>query len=125
MRGNFLGSVRARGGIAVDRALLYVTGGLGIGSFQHRATDAVTGALFGTGHSSTRVGLAVGGGLEYAFTPNVTAKVEYMYYHFGTAVAPPGAVGGGAANIRTDVHTVKLGINYLFSTGPSAVVARY
>lgn len=125
VKGNFLGSIRARAGVAVDRALLYVTGGLGIGNFQYRSVDAGTGALFGTGFGTTRAGIAVGGGLEYAFTPNVTAKVEYMYYHFGSFQAPAGALGGVATDLRQNVHTVKIGLNYLFSTGHGAVVARY
>ena len=114
-RTNALGSVRARAGVAVDRALLYVTGGLGIqgGSF---AT-----AIGGGAENYTRLGWTVGAGVEYAVTPNWTVKAEYSYYNFGTHTLGPIYVG----TVRADVHTVKLGVNYLFSTGPSAVVARY
>lgn len=115
----FLSTVRARAGFAADRALFYVTGGLGIATFQDRVFDASVPATF-TG-SSTRAGYALGAGVEYAFTPNWTAKVEYMYYGFGDRRN----VFTANDRIRTDIHTVKLGINYLFSTGPSAVVARY
>ncbi|MGU9981224.1 outer membrane protein [Phreatobacter sp. HK31-P] len=114
-RTNMLGSVRARAGFAVDRALFYVTGGLGIqgGSF---ATNTGPGA-----ERYTRTGWTVGAGVEYAMTPNWTVKAEYSYYNFGTRTLGPIYTG----TIRADVHTVKLGVNYLFSTGPSAVVARY
>jgi outer membrane immunogenic protein len=115
----FLSTVRARAGFAADRALFYVTGGLGIATFQDRVFDASVPATFTT--SSTRAGYALGAGVEYAFTPNWTAKVEYMYYGFGDRRN----VFTANDRIRTDIHTVKLGINYLFSTGPSAVVARY
>ena len=115
----FLSTVRARAGFAADRALFYVTGGLGIATFQDRVFDASVPATFTA--SSTRAGYALGGGVEYAFTPNWTAKVEYMYYGFGDRRN----VFTANDRIRTDIHTVKLGINYLFSTGPSAVVARY
>lgn len=30
-----------------------------------------------------------------------------------------------STRIRNDVHTVKIGLNYLFSTGPGAVTSRY
>lgn len=113
----FLSSVRARAGFAADRALFYVTGGLGVATLQDRwFIGGVT-----TTASSTRAGYALGAGVEYAFTPNWTAKVEYMYYGFGDR---RNVVVAGD-RVRTDIHTVKLGINYLFSTGPSAVVARY
>jgi outer membrane immunogenic protein len=113
----FLSSVRARAGFAADRALFYVTGGLGVATFQDRWN---LGGVITTA-SSTRAGFALGGGIEYAFTPNWTAKAEYMYYGFGDR---RNIVVAGD-RVRTDIHTVKLGINYLFSTGPSAVVARY
>lgn len=113
-RTNALGSVRARAGVAVDRALLYVTGGLGIqgGSFATTGNPA---------ENYTRAGWTVGAGVEYAMAPNWTVKAEYAYYNFGTRTLGPIYAG----TVRADVHTVKLGVNYLFSTGPSAVVARY
>jgi outer membrane immunogenic protein len=113
----FLSSVRARAGLAADRALFYVTGGLGVATLQDRWN--IGGVV--TTASSTRAGYTVGGGIEYAFTPNWTAKAEYLYYGFGDRRNQ--LVAGD--RVRTDIHTVKLGINYLFSTGPSAVVARY
>jgi outer membrane immunogenic protein len=115
----FMSSVRARAGFAADRALFYVTGGLGVATFQDRYIDVSAATTFTA--SSTRAGYALGGGIEYAFTPNWTAKAEYMYYGFGDR---RNVIVAGD-RVRTDIHTVKLGINYLFSTGPSAVVARY
>ncbi len=114
-RTSMLGSVRARAGFAVDRTLFYVTGGLGIqgGSF---ATNGGAGA-----ERYTRMGWTLGAGVEYAMTQNWTVKAEYSYYNFGTRTLGPIYTG----TLRADVHTVKLGVNYLFSTGPSAVVARY
>ncbi len=44
-----------------------------------------------------------------------------MYYGFGDRRN----VFTANDRIRSDIHTVKIGVNYLFSTGPSAVVARY
>jgi outer membrane immunogenic protein len=108
----FLSSVRARAGFAVDRALFYVTGGLGIATFSNKLTDN-----FGVvaSNSSTRAGWTLGGGLEYAFLPNWTAKVEYLYYGFGdrTTITDTGL----AFRTSQNVHSVKLGVNYLFSTG--------
>ena len=69
----------------------------------------------------TRVGWTLGAGVEYAVTQNWTVKAEYSYYNFGTRTLGPTYAG----TVRSDAHTVKLGVNYLFSTGPSAVVARY
>lgn len=73
---------------------------------------------------SSRVGYALGAGLEYAWTPNVTTKLEYMYYDFAssTQLAGAGALDPASdTRIRNSVHTVKIGLNYLFSTGPGAM----
>jgi outer membrane immunogenic protein len=127
-RADMLASLRLRGGFAVDRTLIYVTGGLGLGSLKHRDSFTNTGVTWGT-FNVTRAGFVVGAGMEYAFTPNVTAKLEYLYYDFGTASqgGDPGTIAGNGNTIffRTNVHTVKLGLNYLFTTGPSPVSARY
>ena len=56
---DWFGTVRARAGVAFDRALIYATGGF---AFADNAT-----------------GWTVGGGLEYAFTNNLSAKVEGLY----------------------------------------------
>lgn len=122
-RSNFLSTVRGRVGVAADRALFYVTGGLAIGNWSHRAADGAGSIVGGHSSSVTRAGFALGAGLEYAFTPNVTAKAEYIYYHFSNYSALDQL--GTTSRFAPRAHTVKLGINYLFSTGPSAVVARY
>ncbi len=126
-RTNFLGSIRGRLGYAWDRTLIYATGGVAFGNFRHRTFDAATVTQVGS-FSNSRVGYALGAGLEYAWTPNVTTKLEYMYYDFGSSTQLAGAGALDPVNdtrIRTNVHTVKIGLNYLFSTGPGAVAARY
>ena len=46
-------------------------------------------------------------------------RAEYLYANYGsrTIAAIPG--------VSMQTHKVRLGVNYLFSTGPSAIVARY
>ena len=76
----------------------------------------------------------VGAGVEYAFTQNWSAKIEYNYMDFGTVrssnvVCSPnlfGCVGpGGTFNedVKQTVQIVKGGINYRFSELP--LIARY
>jgi outer membrane immunogenic protein len=63
-----------------------------------------------------RSGITAGGGLEYMFASNWSAKAEYQYYNFGDNhfTGPAALVGSRFWN---DEHTVKLGINYRFSQG--------
>jgi outer membrane immunogenic protein len=57
-------------------ALIYATGGFAYGFSD--GGDEFCGRLFNgcSGGDDTRFGYTVGGGLEYAFTNNVTAKIE-------------------------------------------------
>jgi outer membrane immunogenic protein len=117
------GSLRARAGVAVDRALLYVTGGLALADFR-MAGGPLGGPL--QGYSSTRAGWTVGAGVEYALAPNWTARLEYRYANYGSVSADLGPLYAGVTQ-RTSLqsHSVRVGVSYLFSTGPGAVTARY
>jgi outer membrane immunogenic protein len=116
---DWLGTARLRAGLAIDRALLYVTGGL---AWAHNEIN-LTGIVVGS-DDRTHTGWTVGGGLEYAFAGNWSAKIEYLYIdlsdknYFGVLL-PPGA------DIDATIHTVKLGINYRFGGSSPVVAAAY
>jgi outer membrane immunogenic protein len=126
LRGNWDGSLRATAGFAVDRALLYVTGGVSVIEARGCAVAAVgTPCLAGSFYGGTRAGWTVGAGLDYAVTQNWTVRGEYLYANYGSRLyAAPAAVGGFVSS-RLETHKFRVGLNYVFSTGPSAVVARY
>jgi outer membrane immunogenic protein len=118
-----LASFRGRLGYATGSWLFYGTGGLGYANTRY---TALTGGVPGAGttgvFTADRWGYAAGAGIEWGFTPNWTAKVEYMHYGFDSATAPAGTLGAGTASVRPDIDTVKVGVNYRWG-GP--VVARY
>ncbi|MBL8569852.1 MAG: porin family protein [Phreatobacter sp.] len=123
-RTNAFGSLDLRAGLAVDRALLYVIGGLALTDNRHRTFPTGGGPLTDATFRQNRVGWNIGAGVEYAFAPNWSARVEYRYYDFGNASYPD--TGSLIAHShKHNMHTVRLGLSYLFSTGSSAVVARY
>jgi outer membrane immunogenic protein len=101
--GNYFGTVRGRLGYAFDRALFYVTGGVAYGD------------VGGGFNSSTHAGWTVGGGVEYAFTNNWTAKVEGLYVNIdhGNSIyyAPTYTV---TASKNSDFGVVRVGLNYKF-----------
>jgi outer membrane immunogenic protein len=89
---DYLGTLRARVGYTWDRTMLYGTGGLA----WNRTSVG--------GFHDTDTGYALGAGIEWAFAPNWSAKVEYMYYNLDNPVT----LG------ETDISTIKLGLNYRF-----------
>jgi outer membrane immunogenic protein len=120
------GSIRGRIGWAWDRVLLYGTGGVAFMNF--RLTENFPGVLFGPGEvfNTTRTGLTVGGGLEYAFTNNWLARVEYRYSDFGTYNNASVFIPGFFYRERVRDNRVTAGISYKFDyAAPAPVVARY
>jgi outer membrane immunogenic protein len=118
-----LASFRGRFGGAINNVLIYGTAG---GAYADSHYTALINGLPGAGSGyfdSDRWGYAAGAGVEWAFVPNWSAKIEYMHYGFGTVTAPRTALGGGGSNLRLDIDTVKAGINYHFNQDP--VVAKY
>ncbi len=74
---NFLASIRGRLGFAVDRFLVYGTGGAAWAGFDVDFVDPVF-----NDDEITTFGWVAGGGIEYAFTDNVTFGVEFLHYEF-------------------------------------------
>jgi outer membrane immunogenic protein len=112
-------TVRARGGIAVDRLLLFFTGGWAYGNFLHTNTDP----FLGTDQFSThRSGLAAGGGIAYALTDNLIGKFEYRYYDFGRYERLNPLNGQLPYTVDNTYSVVTVGLDFKFG-GP--VVAKY
>lgn len=96
-----LGTARARIGYAINNnVLLYGTGGL---AWAH--ADSTTA---GATRDQFYFGGAVGGGVEYAFNPRWSTKIEYLYADFGKIHD----FNGTNADASLDVSTVKVGLNY-------------
>ena len=118
-----IGSATARIGYTWGPALLYVKGGYAWADTNDSLTLGVAPVAFTFDHGH-KDGDTVGGGLEYMFAQNWSAKIEYQYYNFGNSafVTPAPLVAFGS--FHNDEHTVKAGLNYRFNLG-GPVVAKY
>jgi outer membrane immunogenic protein len=110
----WFGTLRGRVGYTVmPQALLYATGGLAVGGFEHTITS-----LPGFSNRTTEAGWTVGGGLEVMIMPNWSLKGEYLYTHFGSQEACPAtSTCGGGTVINNDyfrMHIVRAGLNFHF-----------
>src|SRR6266478_7889537 len=82
-------------------------------------TNLTTGASITTSNNSNS-GWLVGAGIEWAFAPNWSAKVEYNFLGLDdrTFVAPAGfrfLAGDPFIERNRDIQMVKVGINYRFN----------
>jgi outer membrane immunogenic protein len=113
---DWLATVTGRIGYAWNNVLWYGKGG---GAWVHNnisGTDPTVPFNF-TG-SDTRGGWTFGTGLEYGFTPNWTAFIEYDYIGLGTrtiTLTDP-VFGNIQADVQQNIQIVKGGINYKFGS---------
>jgi len=108
-----LGTVRGRLGYALDRTLLYATGGLAL---AHQREVVTTGIGVGSIGTDIRdIGWTAGGGLEYAIDPKWSARVEYLYMDLGGQLSRTNAPATDQTSLK--IQEVKLGLNYKFNLG--------
>jgi outer membrane immunogenic protein len=104
-----IGTVRLRAGVAFNRALIYVTGGVAFRNDNNNndtvtqtsttyvttvpanpnpqnqvtnLTPTVATTPYTRANNSDNIGWALGGGVEFALAPNISTKLEYLHVHF-------------------------------------------
>jgi outer membrane immunogenic protein len=108
------------GVVAFDQALVYLKGGAAWANAQYGFGNTFAGVAVSGSANTTRVGGLLGIGVEYAFLPRWSAKVEYNFIGFGNqTVNVPVTVGGLGTvvfptQINESMHIVKAGVNYRF-----------
>ena len=104
---DWFGSERTRlGFLATPNVLLYGTGGLG---WAHvKFSDTGLGVDIGS-FDQYRIGWTGGGGLEWAFGPQWSAKLEYLYSNLGTY---QDTFGIAQKTSTLTLNTVKVGLEY-------------
>jgi outer membrane immunogenic protein len=124
---DWFSTIRARIGYSFDHLLVYGTGGFAFGGVKSSFLQVFPGApgLFDQGSAArTRYGFTLGGGLEYAFSGNWSAKLEYLYIDLASfndlgrfsydspASDDPRFVW--TTTFKTREHVLRLGLNYRF-----------
>jgi len=109
-KGDWLATVRGRMGYAWDRLLVYITAGAAFGNVQ-------AGLQGGTFVSSTQIGWTGGVGVEGAFAPNWTARVEYLFVDFANASCTTACdpLFGTTTTVSLNESIVRAGVDYKFA----------
>ena len=117
----WVASLRATGGIPVDRLLLFFTAGWAGGAIDHTDINPGVGV---DKFSVQRSGFAAGGGIAYAMTDNIIGKIEYRFYDLGTYHRDAPLNGLQPYTVTATYSTVLLGLDFKFG-GASRIVAGY
>jgi outer membrane immunogenic protein len=129
----WVGTVRGRLGYTpANNWLLYVTGGLAYGKFEHSVTQFCNiscGQTQTFADSVTKTGWTVGGGFEVALDRNWSLGAEYLYMDFGKDTlsvaaggippipAPTTTFPATSVTFHDTSHVARLKLNYRFG-GP-------
>ncbi|MFC4623871.1 outer membrane protein [Daeguia caeni] len=105
------GAARARVGVAVDRMLPYVAGGLALGNVKSSATIVKGSDTVIATKSDTQTGWTLGAGIDYAATDNIIVRGEYRYTDYGTNNY---GVGDDHFSTKMKTHDLRLGAAYKF-----------
>jgi outer membrane immunogenic protein len=141
-----IATLTGRVGYAWDKVLFYGKGGAAYAHDRYAVSNSfgINNAIFGcdngvaggafvgcnTAGSADRWGWTAGVGVEWAFATNWSAMIEYDHYGFDTRTLSMNVLNNSAPvlpanlNVRHDIDTVKVGINYRFWS-PGPIVARY
>ncbi|MBI5319696.1 outer membrane beta-barrel protein [Bradyrhizobium sp.] len=117
-------------GYAANNVLLYVKGGAAVTDDRFRTYFTGTNVPVTNTVSDTRWGGVVGAGLEFGFSPNWSAAIEYDHLFMGSRTYTFNNNGNFAAagtffaqeRVKQDVDLVTVRVNYRWG-GP--VVAKY
>ena len=155
---NTLSTIRARFGFTTDRTFFFLTGGAAFrngggnasvtdtattitttrnvwdtdkGDWKPNVDTRVSSTTYSRSGNGNNVGWALGGGLEYALTENLSTKIEYLHAQFGNGDS---GYSSGLLNdcqrffgdSKNSIDIVRVGLNYRFMTAaPAPVLARY
>jgi outer membrane immunogenic protein len=103
-------TVRARVGYATERLLAYGTGGYAGANIRGVLNNAPASAV--ADQTFYANGFTLGVGVEYAITPHITAKAEYLYISLGSNSyfnSTP-----NTTSVETNLNLLRAGVNYKF-----------
>lgn len=127
------GTARGRVGIlplsTMSNIMIYATGGFAYAGARGTNTlNTVVEPSLGAGYAiysygSTRIGWTAGGGGEWMFMPNWSAKAEYLYtdlgntlgYTMGHGVTHAAFINAFSGSNAYRFNTVRLGVSYHFN----------
>jgi len=136
---DWLATFRGRAGLAVDRTLVYITGGVAVAGVRNSVAAVCAGEALANSRcigddiflnsDQTRVGWTVGGGVEHMLTPNWTVRAEALFVDLGqTGVINTINIQNNEAfsgRFENQVVIGRVGFNYKFGGYGGPVVAAY
>jgi outer membrane immunogenic protein len=110
---DFLASIRGRLGVAMDRTLIFATGGI---AFADGEYTSISPGGTSNSQSEMSIGGVLGGGIEFAITDNMVVRGEGLYYIFDDEIDLGDTEDLDPTNRAEldDAFAVRLGLSFNF-----------
>lgn len=112
---DWLGTVRLRTGYAIDNIMIFGTGGLALGGMDykvHTVDDAA--ATINLSDSHTATGWTAGAGVEWGFSANSSAKIEYLYTDLGKKEIGSSLSDDSYFKAAPSFQSIRMGVDFRF-----------
>jgi outer membrane immunogenic protein len=120
---DWLGTARARLGLAFGNVLPYVTGGF---AYAHENLSQPVPGAWSIG--ATPTGWTAGAGIEYAFARNLSVRAEYLYVDLSKVSGTiPGDPAGEFQTAHPTLNVVRAGLDWKFDwiSPQTPVISKY
>lgn len=125
-RMDWFSTIRARAGLAVDDALIYVTGGLAAASIDSTITNRSAGISEQHNFGDTRWGFAGGVGAEFALAGGWSVNTELLYMQFSKTIdtfRSPALARDVSFESQDSIWVSRAGLNYRWDNARNAYAA--
>lgn len=106
------GSLRGRLGYVYDRMMVFGTAGLAYANISNEIQKGQNAGEQVVSDNSWETGIALGAGVDYAFSNNWIGRVEYQYANFGTQSYTN--ADGNRAEFENELHQLRVGMSYRY-----------
>jgi outer membrane immunogenic protein len=108
-------SVRIRTGYAIDNLLIFGTGGLAIAGVDYkvRTVDDPSSAI-NLSDSYTATGWTAGAGVEWGFSANSSAKIEYLFTDLGKKEIGNSFSDDSYFKTAPSFQSIRMGVDFRF-----------
>ena len=108
--GPWWATLRGRAGVVFGNTLFYGTAGAAFMGVDEESIGNTSGET--AYNKDVRSGWVAGAGIEHAFTPRMSAKIEYLHMYFGTYEGL--SDNREDFSFQNDLDLVRVGMNYKF-----------
>jgi outer membrane immunogenic protein len=111
---DWFSTVRLRSGYAIDNLLIFGTGGLALAGvdYEVHTVDDPAAALKSDNYTAT--GWTAGAGVEWGFSANSSAKIEYLYTDLGKKEIGSSLSDDSYFKVAPSFQSIRMGVDFRF-----------